>query len=151
MKITRNYYDLAQKELEEILARHQEEKARKTPEEIARDERKAKQEIESCIKCAREREEKRSLEQDEGKKAQFKKFCKYALLLAGILDLNLEIDTDNKAYSTIEFTTGQMFFVEDTVKEIRKMFAGMFLHADEMWIDRQKELVRVLFFFRMSV
>ena len=65
--------------------------------------------------------------------------------------MNLEIDTDNKAYSTIEFTTGQMFFVEDTAKEIRKMFAGMFLHADEVWIDRQKELVRVLFFFRMSV
>lgn len=151
MKITRNYYDLSAKELEEILTGHQEEKARKTPEEIARDERKAKVEIESCIKCAREREEKRSLAQDEGKKAQFEKFCKWALLLAGILDLNLEIDTDNKVYSTIAFTTGQIFFVEDMAMEIRKMFASMFLHADEVWIDRQKELVRVLFFFQMSV
>lgn len=150
MKIVKKYYDQWKEEMDAARRKCQEEEQRKTPEEKAEEKLQLKKEIETFIKDVRESEQNTCFEPDEEKEADFELMCKFAMLTAKYLELNIEIDTDNKNYSTIEFTMEQLYLIEGMPKEVCLMLGMMFVWADEAWVDRKGNMISLLFFFHVN-
>lgn len=150
MKITRNYYDQLKEEMDAARQRCQEREEKKTPEQRAEEKLQLEKEIETFIKDVRESEQNTCFEPDEEKEADFELMCQFAMFTAQYLELNIEIDTDDKKYSTIEFTMEQLYLTENVPKEICLMLGMMFAWADETWIDRKGEMISFLFFFYIN-
>lgn len=73
-----------------------------------------------------------------------------ALLLAKYLNLNIEIDTDNKKHSTIELSGGPILLLKEMGKTVREIMAVLFSSADEAWVDGNGIGVRLVFFFEVN-
>lgn len=70
--------------------------------------------------------------------------------MAEILGLNVEINTENPYHSTIEFQTTNFYLVKDVGKEYHTLAGMLFGHADDVWIDKKENLIRIIFFFQIN-
>lgn len=150
MKIVRKYYDQLKEEMDIVRRKCQEEEKAKTPEEKANEKLQLEKEIEAFIKEVKESEQNVCFEPDEEKEADFDLMCKFAMFTAKYLELNIEIDTDNEKYSTIEFTMEQIYLINSVPKEVCIMLGMMFAWADETWVDRKGNMISFLFFFHIN-
>lgn len=150
MKIVKKYYDQFKEEMDAARRKCQEEEKGKTPEEKAKEKLQLEKEIETFIKEVRESERNTCFEPDEEKKADFELMCQFAMYTAKYLELNIEIDTENKNYSTIEFTMEQIYLIDSVPKKVCLMLGMMFAWADETWVDRKGDMISFLFFFRVN-
>ncbi len=99
MKVVRNYYDLSQAERESNMRKLEEGGTWEVPEGDISEEQ-MKQEIAAMVKQSDESAKDSNFVEDEARKERFDLMSRSALLLAKYLNLNIEIDTDNKKHST---------------------------------------------------
>ncbi len=146
MKVVRKYYDLSQAKDEASRRRLEEGGNFEVPELITGEE----QVEEEIAKLISESGQKGYFVPDERKKENFGLISRSALLLAQYLDLNVEIDTDNKKHSTIELSAGQIILLKEMGKIARDTIAMLFSTADEAWVDGDSHSVKLTFFYEVN-
>ena len=149
MKVVRNYYDLSQAERESNMRTLEEGGTWEVPEGDISEEQ-MKQEIAAMVKQSDESAKDSNFVEDEARKERFDLMSRSALLLAKYLNLNIEIDTDNKKHSTIELSGGPILLLKEMGKTVREIMAVLFSSADEAWVDGNGIGVRLVFFFEVN-
>lgn len=146
MKVVKKYYDLSQTEQEANRRKFEEGGNCEVPEIISGEEQ-VEQEIANLI---RESENDNGFVADESKKEKFALISRSALLLAKYLELNVEIDTDNKKYFTIELSSGQIILLKEVGQSARDTIGMLFSTADESWVDGNADGVKLTFFYEVN-
>lgn len=150
MKITKKYFDQSQREFKEIERELEQEKQGKTDEELAYENRKASEEGKALFDKIKKAEQNTLFIRNKEKYDHFEMLYKGSIKLAELLGLNVEISTENPYHATIEFETNNFYLIKDIPKEYHILTGMLFAHADDVWIDKEKNLIRIIFFFQVN-
>lgn len=150
MKIIKKYFDQAQREFKEIERELEQEKKRKTQNELANEKRILSIEGRKLFHKLKMIEHNTSFVRNKEKYDRFVMLYEKAMQLAKLLNLNVEINTENPYHSTIEFTTDNFYLVKDVPQEYHAFVATLFMYADDVWIDKKENLIRMIFFFQVN-
>lgn len=150
MKITKKYFDQSQREFKEIERELEQEKQGKTDEELAYENRKASEEGKALFDKIKKAEQNTLFIRNKEKYDHFEMLYKGSIKLAELLGLNVEISTENPYHATIEFETNNFYLIKDVPKEYHILTGMLFAHADDVWIDKEKNLIRIIFFFQVN-
>ena len=150
MKITKRYFDQSQREYEEIERKLELEKQGKTAEELAYEKRMVSEEGKVLFDKIKKAEQNTLFIRNKEKYDHFVMLYKSAIKMAELLGLNVEINTENPYHATIEFETNNLYLVKDVSREYHVLTGMLFAHADDVWIDKKENLIRIIFFFQIN-
>lgn len=151
MVIEKKYYDIAQRELEEMQREINAEKAQMSEEEILEDKKWHDEQLETIIKKAEAHMRRFKKVPDPQKVVKFTFLQKDALEIARNMQMNIKTERkEDDLWGTIELSFDKMWFLDSTPPEWVETWNTLLKEAHSVYIEIRDNMIVYQYSYDLS-
>lgn len=152
MVIEKKYYDIAQRELEEMQREINAEKAQMSEEEILEDKKWHDEQLETIIKKAEAHMRCFKKVPDPQKVVKFTFLQKDALEIARNMQMNIKTERkEDDLWGTIEMSFNNMWFLDSAPSEWKEIWNNLMKEAQRVYIEAKDNMVMYQYYYDLAV
>lgn len=152
MVIEKKYYDIAQRELEEMQREINAEKAQMSEEEILEDKKWHDEQLEIIIKKAEAHMRRFKKVPDPQKVVKFTFLQKDALEIARNMQMNIKTERkEDDLWGTIEMSFNNMWFLDSAPSEWKDIWNNLMKEAQRVYIEAKDNMIMYQYYYDLAV
>ena len=152
MVIEKKYYDIAQRELEEMQREINAEKAQMSEEEILEDKKWHDEQLETIIKKAEAHMCCFKKVPDPQKVVKFTFLQKDALEIARNMQMNIKTERkEDDLWGMIEMSFNNMWFLDSAPSEWKEIWNNLMKEAQRVYIEAKDNMVMYQYYYDLAV
>lgn len=152
MVIEKKYYDIAQRELEEMQREIDAEKEQMSEEEILEDKKWHDEQLEIIIKKAEAHMRRFKKVPDSQKVVKFTFLQKDALEIARNMQMNIKTERkEDDLWGTIEMSFNNMWFLDSAPIEWKDIWNNLMKEAQRVYIEAKDNMIMYQYYYDLAV